>query len=119
MFIKKASEFSGTTQRAIRLYESLGLLKVSRSGKYRVYNESNINIIKIIKEAQSIGIKLSELVALKDEEESFEWKKVSELLAKRKADIEAQIKDLRMQVNLIEEYKKSIDTCLEGVDSDL
>ncbi|SBS37755.1 HTH-type transcriptional regulator HmrR [Marinomonas spartinae] len=119
MFIKEASEVSGATQRAIRLYESLGLLKVPRSGRYRVYNESNINLIKIIKEAQSIGIKLSELVALKCEEEDFQWQRVSEFLSKRHTDVEAQIKALKVQKQRIEEYKKSIDACLQGVDSDL
>ncbi|PKF49184.1 hypothetical protein AT251_20770 [Enterovibrio nigricans] len=54
MFIKQASELSGATQRAIRLYESLGLLTVSRTGKYRVYTERNINLIKMIKEGQAL-----------------------------------------------------------------
>ena len=37
MFIGEASKLSGATQRAIRLYESMGLLKISREGKYRTY----------------------------------------------------------------------------------
>ncbi|SKA67844.1 MerR family transcriptional regulator, partial [Enterovibrio nigricans] len=62
MFIKQASELSGATQRAIRLYESLGLLTVSRTGKYRVYTERNINLIKMIKEGQALGIHLALLL---------------------------------------------------------
>lgn len=82
MFIKEASELSGATQRAIRLYESLGLLKVPRSGRYRVYNESDIRLIKIIKEAQSVGITLAELASLKCEKEGFDWRQVIEVLIK-------------------------------------
>ncbi len=119
MFIKDASALSGATQRAIRLYEALGLLQVSRSGKYRVYNETNINLIKIIKEAQSIGITLSEMVALKGDAEGFEWEKVSEFLIKRQNDVDAQIKELKVQRDRIEAYRKSINACLQGVDSDL
>ncbi|WP_220469614.1 MULTISPECIES: MerR family transcriptional regulator [Pseudoalteromonas] len=49
MYLNEASKLSGATQRAIRLYESMGLLTVSRVGKYRVYNQENIYLIKLIK----------------------------------------------------------------------
>ncbi|MBE0361111.1 MerR family DNA-binding transcriptional regulator [Pseudoalteromonas aliena] len=47
MFINQASKLSGATQRAIRLYEELGLMKVSRTGKYRIYNQDNINSLNM------------------------------------------------------------------------
>ncbi|WP_319534481.1 MerR family transcriptional regulator [uncultured Vibrio sp.] len=118
MYIKEAAELAGATQRAIRLYESLGLLNVSRSGKYRVYTETNVSLIKIIKEAQTLGIKLSEMVDLKDEKGSFDWPTVRDFLTEKQKEVELQIQQLREQRNRIEQYRKSIDICIQRVDSD-
>lgn len=119
MYIKKASELSGATQRAIRLYESLGLLNVSRSGKYRVYSDTNINLIKIIKEAQTLGIKLSEIVSLKGENEDFDWAAVRDFLIEKQQHIEYQIGQLKIQREKIQQYRQSIDICVKGFDSNL
>ncbi len=119
MYIKEASELSGATQRAIRLYESLGLLDVSRSGKYRVYSSANINLIKIIKEAQTLGIKLSEIVSLKEGSDDFDWAVVSDFLIGKERDVEKQIRQLEEQRDKIQQYRLSINRCIEGVDSDL
>ncbi|WNJ97762.1 MerR family transcriptional regulator [Vibrio ruber] len=119
MFINEASKRSGATQRAIRLYESLGLLNVSRSGKYRVYNQQHISLIKIIKEAQTLGIQLSDLVALKSEQEDLDWALVSDFLAQQQKLVEEKIKALEIQKQRIAEYRISIDRCVQGVDSDL
>ncbi|MDW6005276.1 MerR family transcriptional regulator [Vibrio mangrovi] len=119
MFINEASKLSGATQRAIRLYESLGLLNVSRSGKYRVYNQENINMIKIIKQAQTLGITLSDMVALKSKQEDFDWKSVSKFLLQKQEEIEKNIKELELQKQRIKNYQISIDKCVQGLDSDL
>ncbi|CAG9296475.1 MerR family transcriptional regulator [Celerinatantimonas diazotrophica] len=119
MFIGEASKLSGATQRAIRLYESLGLLTVSRSGKYRVYNQQNINLIKIIKEAQTLGITLADLVALKTEQDDFDWILVSDFLVKKRQAIDQTIKELELQKQRIKDCQLSIDNCLRGLDSDL
>ncbi|CAH0525780.1 MerR family transcriptional regulator [Vibrio hippocampi] len=119
MFIKEASELSGATQRAIRFYESLGLIKVSRSGKYRVYTETNVNLIKMIKEAQSLGIKLSEVADLKEGNDSFNWETVRDLLIEKQQDVAIQIQQLEIQRDRLAQYRESIDICIQGVDSDL
>ncbi len=119
MFINNASKLSGATQRAIRLYEAMGLLNVSRSGKYRIYSQENIELIKLIKEAQTLGITLSELVALKTDKDDFDWKLVSELLVKRQEAIEESIKELELQKQRIKNCQLSIEKCVQAVDSDL
>ncbi|BDU39701.1 putative transcriptional regulator, MerR family [Vibrio nigripulchritudo MADA3029] len=119
LYIKEASELSGATQRAIRLYESLGLLTVSRSGKYRIYTETNVNLIKMIKEAQTLGIKLSEIVDLKDDKGSFDWQTVRDFLIDKQKDIELQIQQLEEQRDRLVQYRESITICIEGVDSHL
>ncbi len=119
VFINEASKQSGATQRAIRLYESIGLMRVNRSGKYRVYSQENIKTIKMIKEAQTIGISLSEMVALRKNEEDFDWKRVSELLVKKQESVDKDIKDLELKKQRIIDYRISIDNCIRSLDSDL
>ncbi|SIQ51316.1 DNA-binding transcriptional regulator, MerR family [Marinobacterium stanieri] len=119
VFINEASKQSGATQRAIRLYESIGLMRVNRSGKYRVYSQENIKTIKMIKEAQTIGISLSEMVALRKNEEDFDWKRVSELLVKKQESVDNEIKDLELKKQRIIDYRISIDNCIRSLDSDL
>lgn len=61
IFIGEASKLSGASIKAIRHYDSLGLLpSIRRAGSYRVFTEREINTIKLIKQAQEVGFKLSE-----------------------------------------------------------
>ena len=39
----------------------VGLLTVSRVGKYRVYNQENIYLIKLIKEAQTLELHCAQI----------------------------------------------------------
>ncbi|WP_057831253.1 MerR family transcriptional regulator [Colwellia sp. TT2012] len=117
MFIGEASKSSGATQRAIRLYESLGLLEISRKGMYRVYTKKNIALIKIIKEAQTLGINLSEMVILMSEQEEFDWKLVSDFLNQKYSMIENEIRELEIKKMNIKTYQVSIAMCLKELDS--
>ncbi|WP_194439239.1 MerR family transcriptional regulator [Vibrio fluminensis] len=117
MYIKQASQLTGATQRAIRLYESLGLLEVARTGKYRIYSQANLNLIKIIKEAQALGIHLSDMVEMKNSQDDFDWQLVHDFLIDKHQQVEKQIIELKQQQRRIEACRASIDKCLKGVDS--
>jgi DNA-binding transcriptional MerR regulator len=117
MFIGETSKLSGATQRAIRLYESVGLLKVSREGKYRVYTSENIALIKIIKEAQTLGISLSEMVVLMSKQEEFDWNLVRDFLSQKYSMLENEIKNLEIKKKNIVDFQVSIDACLKRLDS--
>ena len=117
MFIGEASKISGATQRAIRLYESMGLLKVSREGKYRVYTQKNIELIKIIKDAQTLGINLSEMVAILGQQPEFDWSLVHDFLSQKYSKIESEIRALEIQKMNVKNYQISIAACLEKLDS--
>ena len=114
MFINEASKRSGATQRAIRLYESRGLLNVPRSGKYRVYNDKHIELIKVIKEAQTLGIQLSDLLILKSQDEDLDWQLVSAFLIQQEEIVEDKIQTLIIQKKRIADYRETIKKCLEG-----
>ena len=111
MYIGEAAKQSGASERAIRLYESMGLLKVSRSGSYRVFSEADIKFIRMIKDAQSLGIHLSELLPLKDEEHGFNWSKVLQILEKKQQDIAIEIKTLEALNTRIGDYHQAITQC--------
>ena len=65
MYIGEVSKLTGASKKAIHHYEALGLLsKVPRLGKYRIYDNHHVIIISMIKKAQSLGFKLSELLPM-------------------------------------------------------
>ncbi len=65
MYIGQVSNITGASRRAIRHYEDLNLIHPPlRAGSYRVYDDHHIIVINLIKRAQSLGFKLSELVPI-------------------------------------------------------
>ena len=65
MYIGKLAELTGVTRKAIRHYESLGLIpKPQRNGRYRIYSEADANLICMIKRAQSLGFSLKEITGV-------------------------------------------------------
>jgi len=65
MYIGKVSALTGASRKAIRHYEELGLLlDIGRSGSYRIYNDHHVVIISMIKSAQKLGFKLSDIAPL-------------------------------------------------------
>lgn len=88
MYIGKLAELTGATRKAIRLYESLGLIPVpNRKGKYRVYSDKDVVLINMIRRAQTVGFNLAELkelVALKAKSNKFPIEMANELIARKR-----------------------------------
>lgn len=65
MYIGEFARLAGTTPKAVRLYEQLGLLpEPKRHGKYRAYRAEDLEWVDFIREARRLGCKLGELVPL-------------------------------------------------------
>ena len=65
MRIGELARRTGTTPKAIRLYEGRGLLgTVARDGSYRQYGEADVAQVQLIRQAQALGFRLSELDGL-------------------------------------------------------
>ena len=65
MRIGELARLAGTTPKAIRLHEALGLLgAAARVGSYRQYGESDLDRVRLIRQAQALGFRLSELDGL-------------------------------------------------------
>ena len=62
MYIGELAKNTGASPKAIRLYESMGLLGNGvRRGIYRVYSERHVAQVRLIKQAQTMGFKLADV----------------------------------------------------------
>ena len=86
MKINEAEKMTGLSKKAIRLYESKGLIRIQRiSNGYRDYTDSDMEILKQIKLLRLAGVSISDIKLWKDHIISIE-----KLLEKRKNEIEKE-----------------------------
>jgi Cu(I)-responsive transcriptional regulator len=98
MNVAEAAKFAGLTPKAVRFYESEGLVQPPRAANgYRVYDEGDINRLRFLSRARSLGFSLEEcrrLLDLYDDKErsSAEVKTLTEV---RMEEIDRRIHELR------------------------
>ncbi|WP_394246438.1 MerR family transcriptional regulator [Vibrio profundi] len=119
MYIGEVSKKTGLSIKAIRLYEEKGLiLPPPRNGKYRVYGDSHIEILNLIKEAKLLGVTLSqlkELIVYQDGE--ADWSAIGSFLLDIRQQLRDQIADMEKKIERIESCIYEIDNCPLWVDS--
>lgn len=119
MYIGEVSKKTGLSIKAIRLYEEKGLiLPPPRNGKYRVYGDSYIEILNLIKEAKLLGVTLSqlkELIVYQDGE--ADWSAIGSFLLDIRQQLRDQIADMEKKIERIESCISEIDNCPLLVDS--
>lgn len=95
MYIGKLAKLTGATPKAIRLYESIGLIPVpSRQGKYRVYSDKDVTLVHMIRRAQTVGFNLAELkelIALKAQTDRFPIEIANELIARKREKLRCDL----------------------------
>ncbi len=94
MYIGKAAKLSGTTIKSIRHYEEIGLLPPApREGKYRIYNQESVDMLRFIKCAQQLGFKLKELQEILRGYDGldFPWDLAQREIARKKQELLEQI----------------------------
>lgn len=98
MYIGKLAELTGATRKAIRLYESLGLIPIpDRQGTYRVYSDKDVVLINMIRRAQTLGFKLDELkelAALKAKSNRFPIEMVNEMIARKREKLRKNMDEI-------------------------
>lgn len=83
MKINDVEKITGLTAKAIRLYESRGLISVTRKENgYRSYTEGDVEVLKKIKLFRSVGIGISDIKLY-----LFGVISIEDLIEKRKAEI--------------------------------
>ena len=118
MYIGKAAQLSGTTIKAIRHYEAIGLLPApQREGRYRVYSAQSVELLTLIKCAQQLGFKLKELQGILHgrQGDRLPWERADQAIASKKQELAGQIAGLqRMQAGLVafeSQLKSAHDHC--------
>jgi DNA-binding transcriptional MerR regulator len=120
MHIGKISKLTGATIKAIRHYEAIGLIPVPRRvGKYRVYTEQDINLIGMIRRAQTVGFtlaELKELVAHKAEHGSFPLAIANELIHQKRAALRSEVTRIALQDEGLKALQEEINkTFSQGI----
>ena len=113
MYIGEVSNKTGLSIKAIRLYEEKGLIpKPRRSGRYRVYQDSDIDILLLIKEAKSFGVTLAQLkTVIEYNQGEIDWNDVHAFLMQQKKLILEQIDSLHDKIRKIDLCASQINTC--------
>lgn len=113
MYIGKLSELTGASRKAIRLYESLGLIPAPmRRGQYRVYGDQDVVLVRMIRRAQEVGFKLAELkelVALKASENRFPIEKANSSIAMKRERLKKEMESLRLMEKRLLELQNEIN----------
>lgn len=115
MFIGKLAKLSGASAKAIRHYESLGILgPVHRAGRYRVYTDDHVEAIRLIRQAQALGFKLSEIRPLGRARSTRDWVSIIEMIADKRRSVGAEIDRLRQHDAALAALSDSVRRCQQG-----
>ncbi len=112
MYIGEISTKTGLSIQAIRFYEEKQLIPTpQRSGRYRVYTESDIELLVLIKEARNLGVSLSQLkgvIILKND--TVDWQKISVFMKDLRLHLVDQIAELKSKIEKIDDCCRRIDS---------
>ncbi|PWQ99640.1 MerR family transcriptional regulator [Leucothrix arctica] len=112
MFIGQVSKSTGATRKAIRHYESIGLIATpERKGSYRFYSDHDVTVILMIRQAQSLGFSLSELkevVSKKTTEKKLPFDLICALIDSKKLALQKQAEQLLTQATNLENFKADL-----------
>lgn len=112
MRIGEIAHRTGTTPKAIRLYESRGLLgTVARAGSYRHYGEADVARVLLIRQAQALGFRLSELDGLPHIDTTAGWQRMAQLVAGRRADVARELARLAALDDALAGLEAELHTC--------
>ncbi|WP_051534653.1 MerR family transcriptional regulator [Deefgea rivuli] len=117
MYIGQLAKLSGASPKAIRHYESLGLLgDVVRLGVYRVYRQQDVQVVQWIKQAQSLGFRLSELgkVFKQDADGQLDWQEMNRQIEHKRTAVHQEIVRLQTLEACLQAMHSEINECLSG-----
>lgn len=113
MYIGQLAKACGVTPKTIRHYEALGLLGVvRRAGAYRVYEARAIEVVRLIRQGQALGFKLSELGFL--DPANPDWALFAEQIALKQRAIAADIARLQGLDRMLAQALLEVRACPQG-----
>lgn len=112
MYIGEIARLAGTSPKALRHYEALGLLgDVRRAGAYRVYTQQDLAQVKLIRQAQALGFRLAELLPILAGDDT-DWAALSRHIAAKRAQLQDDIARLRQLDAELRDIDAEIHGCL-------
>lgn len=119
MYIGEVAKITGLSIKAIRLYEEKGLIMPPpRKGKYRVYSNSHLDTLQLIKEAKILGVTLAQLKsAIVYKNGEIDWSYLGTFLVEVKHQLLLKVDDLQSKVKGIEQCISTINSCPLSADS--
>lgn len=113
MYIGELSKRTGASPKALRLYETLGLLgEVPRKGSYRLFSEENVQQVLLIRQAKKLGFLLSEMQEVVESENGYtDWDKLLHQIALKRASIRKSIKSMTRIEKQLEQVANEIKKC--------
>ncbi|NRB41895.1 MAG: MerR family transcriptional regulator [Pseudomonadales bacterium] len=111
MYIGELSKRTGLSIKAIRFYEKIELIKQpERAGRYRVYQETDIEILVLIKEAKALGVTLAQLKdVITYNDGKVDWANIKSFLAEVREQLINQIEDLKNKIISLDECYQQIN----------
>jgi DNA-binding transcriptional MerR regulator len=116
MLINELSKITGVAIHTIRFYENKGLIESStdekvKTNNYKNYDESHVERIEVIKEAQEAGFTLSEIKTLLEKWSSGNFSKEEQLsfFDVKIKEVESKIKQLKQMKKRLEDVKMEIE----------
>ncbi len=113
-----AARFDITT-RAIRFYESEGLLSPERQGQKRLYSQADYTTLKLILRGKRLGWSLAEsreLIQMYDPSKNNQeqYQKVLEKIGESRQRLEQQMNDIQMIMLELDEQEAQVKEALEA-----
>lgn len=108
MYIGELARLTGATPKALRHYETLGLLKeVRRSGAYRRYTQQDLAQVTLIRQAQALGFRLAELLPILAGDDT-DWAALRQQISAKRVQLHAEMSRLQ-----------ELDAQLAGIDTEI
>jgi DNA-binding transcriptional MerR regulator len=114
--IGEVAELTGVTVEALRYYEQRGLLKApSRTPSgYRTYGTDAVGRVRFIRQAQALGLTLEQIhELLREHRTTATCRRVHDLLTRRLADVDAQIRALRELRKVLDTRRRACEQALD------
>jgi len=110
MYIGETSKKTGLSIKAIRFYEEKGLIRrPERIGRYRVYQETDVELLILIKEAKELGVTLSQLKGIITYNNGkVDWANIKIFLGEIRKQLINQIDDIKKKID-------SLDKCYDQI----
>jgi DNA-binding transcriptional MerR regulator len=116
--ISDLSQRFDITTRAIRFYESEGLLSPERQGQKRLYNQRDYTTLKLILRGKRLGWTLAQsrqLIQMYNPEQNnqAQYEKVLEMVQQSRERLLQQLNDIEIMMLELDDHEKDVRSAME------